>query len=457
MRSPRTPAAFRGLATPYTRENVVVGAGAKPIIWNLLSALLDPGDQLVYADPAYPAYASAASYLGAKAIPVHLLESRNWRLDLDELAAKVGPKTKALVINSPHNPTGGVLTRDDLETIARLAQRHDFLVIADEIYSRNVYGPMFESITALDGMRERTIVIDGFSKAYAMTGWRLGYCIAPEEIAKTVTLFNNNTFSCVATFVQRAGIAALTGDDGPVQEMNAIFRERRDAIVGGLNAIPACRARLPEGAFYAFPNVSQITCDDRHLAKWLLENAGVACLGGSSFGAAGKGYLRFSYAASLDDIGVGARAIARGAAALRSVTARQRPGHRRSRMLAHMNEPTLADLYTLLLTVRDGNHVRFDAIDRRFDLSIDARFEAVDARFEAIDARFDLIDRRFEAVDVRFGELHALVVTVKEACEYQSGRIDGLEVRMGRVESELAALRDEVRGARGRRGTNRER
>ncbi len=151
-------------------------------------------------------------------------------------------------------------------------------------------------------MRERTIVVDGFSKAYAMTGWRLGYCIAPEEIAKRVTLFNNNTFSCVATFVQRAGIAALTGDDEPVRAMNAIFRERRDAIVAGLNSIPGVSCTLPEGAFYAFPNVSQIASDDKHLATWLLENAGVACLGGSSFGAAGKGYLRFSYAASLDDI-----------------------------------------------------------------------------------------------------------------------------------------------------------
>jgi len=293
---------FRGLAEPFTRDNVVVGAGAKPIIWNLLSALLDPGDELIYADPAYPAYASAAGYLEAKAIPVHLLESRNWRLDLDELAAKITPKTKAVVINSPHNPTGGVLTRDDLETIAELSRKHGFLVISDEIYSRNTYGPTFETITRLEGMRDRTIIVDGFSKAYAMTGWRLGYCIAPKAIAETVTLFNNNTFSCVATFVQRAGIAALTGDDAPVQKMNAVFRERRDRIVSGLNAIPNVSCTIPEGAFYAFPNVSKIATDDKHLAQWLLDNAGVACLGGSSFGTAGKGYLRFSYAASLDDI-----------------------------------------------------------------------------------------------------------------------------------------------------------
>jgi aspartate aminotransferase len=293
---------LRKLSVPYSRENVVVGAGAKPLIWNLLSALLDPGDELVYAGPAYPAYASAAGYLEARAIPVHLLESRNWRLDLDELAAKVGPKTKAVVINSPHNPTGGVLTREDLETVAELAHKHNFLVISDEIYSRNIYDAKFVSIAQIDGMRDRTVIVDGFSKAYAMTGWRLGYVIAPEEIAKTVTLFNNNTFSCVATFVQRAGIAALTGDDAPVQQMNATFRERRDAIVSGLNAIPGISCTVPEGAFYAFPNVSQITTDDRHLATWILQHAGVACLGGSSFGAAGKGYLRFSYAASIDDI-----------------------------------------------------------------------------------------------------------------------------------------------------------
>jgi len=293
---------FRGLAEPYRRENVVVGPGAKPIIWNLMSALLDPGDELVYTDPTYPAYASAAGYLEAKTVPVHLLESRNWRLDLDELAAKVGPKTKALVINSPHNPTGGVLTREDLEAIAALAHQHDFLVVSDEIYSRNIYGPSFVSITQIEGMRDRTIVIDGFSKAYAMTGWRLGYAIAPEEIAKTITLFNNNTFSCVATFVQHAGIAALTGDDAPIQKMNGIFRERRDAIVAGLNGIPGISCTLPEGAFYAFPNVSKITHDDKHLAAWLLQEAGVAALGGSGFGGGGKGYLRFSYAASVDDI-----------------------------------------------------------------------------------------------------------------------------------------------------------
>ncbi len=292
---------FRGIP-PYKRENVVVGPGAKPLIWNTLCALLDPGDELVYAEPAYPAYASAAGYLQANAIPVTLRESRGFRFDLDEFASKVSAKTKVVIINSPQNPTGGVLTRDDLQVVADLAQRHDFLVISDEIYSRNMYDREFVSIAQLDGMRDRTIIIDGFSKAYAMTGYRLGYAILPERLAHAVTLFNNNTFSCVATFVQRAGIAALQGDDAPVQAMNATFQRRRDAIVSGLNAIDGISCTLPDGAFYAFPNVSKITTDDKHLSSFLLEEAGVGALGGSCFGPGGTGYLRFSYAASLEDI-----------------------------------------------------------------------------------------------------------------------------------------------------------
>jgi aspartate aminotransferase len=303
---------FRGVTPAYAPENVVISPGAKPIIWNTLSALLDPGDDFVYFDPAYPAYASCASYLQANIHAIPLLESRNWRMDLDELERRVSQKTKAIVINSPHNPTGGVLTKSDLERIAELAQRYDFLVVADEIYSRNFYlDSPYVSIASLDGMRDRTIVVDGFSKAYAMTGWRLGYAIMPEALAKTVTLFNNNTFSCVATFVQMAGIAALTGDDTPVKRMNDIFRQRRDRLVVGLNEIDGISCTLPEGAFYAFPNVSAATHDDRALSRFLLEEGGVACGGGSSFGAAGKGYLRFSYAASLDDIAWALESIAK--------------------------------------------------------------------------------------------------------------------------------------------------
>ncbi len=294
---------FRKMPEPYTAANVTVAPGAKPIIWNILSAILNPGDDFIYFDPAYPAYGSASTYLQANVIRIPLREKLNWRMDLDELASRVSSKTKAIVINSPHNPTGGVLLRSDLERIAELAQKHDFLVIADEIYSRNFYlDTEFVSIASLPGMKERTIIVDGFSKAYAMTGWRLGYAIMPEELCKVVTLFNNNTFSCVTSFVQKAGIAALTGPDAPVVEMNEMFRKRRDKIVSGLNAIPGLSCTTPEGAFYAFPNVQQYTHDDKALANFLLEQAGVACGGGSSFGPAGAGYLRFSYAASLDDI-----------------------------------------------------------------------------------------------------------------------------------------------------------
>jgi aspartate/methionine/tyrosine aminotransferase len=296
---------------PFSAENVVVSPGAKPIIWNIMSAILSPGDEFVYFDPAYPAYASCANYLGATAVSIPLHEEKNWRMDLDELERRVSDKTRAIMINSPHNPTGGVLTKGDLERIAGLAQKHDFLVIADEIYSRNFYESEFSSIVTIPGMRERTIIVDGFSKAYAMTGWRLGYAIMPAQLAKIVTLFNNNTFSCVTTFVQQAGIAALLGPDEPVREMNEIFRQRRDRLVNGLNAIPGVSCTMPEGAFYAFPNVKQVTSNDKALATFLLQEGGVACLGGSGFGTAGKGYLRFSYAASLDDIDYALEQIAR--------------------------------------------------------------------------------------------------------------------------------------------------
>ena len=294
---------FRKMPTPYTAANVTISPGAKPIIWNILSAILDPGDEFVYFDPAYPAYASASSYLQASIVRIPLHEERAWRMDLNELAARVSDKTKAVMINSPHNPTGGVLLKSDLERIAELAQKYNFLVIADEIYSRNFYfDTEYVSIASLPGMQERTIIVDGFSKAYAMTGWRLGYAIMPEDLCKAVTLFNNNTFSCVTSFVQKAGIEALLGPDAAVREMNEIFRQRRDKLVNGLNALPNVSCTLPEGAFYAFPNVSQITKDDKKLASFILEEAGVACGGGSSFGPAGAGYLRFSYAASLADI-----------------------------------------------------------------------------------------------------------------------------------------------------------
>jgi aspartate aminotransferase len=294
-------ARFRGLPA-YSRDEVVVSPGLKPLIWNVMSALLDPGDEVIYADPAYPSYAGCSAYLQANAVPVPLLESADFRLDLEALAAKMSPRTKLLILNSPQNPTGGVLTHGDLERIAELAIRNDVTVLADEIYSRNLYEGTFASIAQIDGMRERTIVLDGFSKAYAMTGWRLGYGIMPASIAKIVALVGQNTYSCTAPFVQQAGIAALHGPDDEVRAMVAEFRVRRDAIVAGLNSLPGITCRTPLGAFYAFPNVSAITLDDRRLASFILEEANVAALGGSCFGVAGRGYMRFSYANSLDAI-----------------------------------------------------------------------------------------------------------------------------------------------------------
>jgi aspartate aminotransferase len=292
---------FRGLA-PFSRDNVVISPGLKPLIWNLFCALLDPGDEVVFADPAYPAYHSCSEYLQARAVPIPLLEETDFRLDLERLAGAMSPRTKVLVLNSPHNPTGGVLTRSDLETIAELALRYDVTVISDEIYSRNLYAGEFVSIAELDGMRERTILIDGFSKAYAMTGWRLGYGVMPAAIAKIVAMLGQNTYSCVAPFVQEAGIEALNGPDDAVRAMIAEFRKRRDAIVAGLNSLPGISCKLPAGAFYAFPNVSKITSDDQKLAAFIMEEAHVAALGGSCFGEAGRGYMRFSYANSLDQI-----------------------------------------------------------------------------------------------------------------------------------------------------------
>jgi aspartate aminotransferase len=294
-------AKFRSLDT-ISRDEVVISPGLKILIWNVLLALLDAGDEIMYADPAYQSYSNGAAYLQARALPIRLLEETNFRLDLDELAAKISDRTKVLVLNFPHNPTGGVLTRDDLERIAELCIKHDVIVVSDEIYSRNIYDRPFVSIASLPGMRERTIILDGFSKAYAMTGWRLAYGVMPAAIARDVILINNNTFSCTATFVQHAGIAALQGPDEPTQAMVAEFRRRREAIVRGLNSLPGFHCPTPAGAFYAFPNVKAITHDDKKLASFLLEEGSVAAIGGSCFGEAGRGYMRFSYANSLENI-----------------------------------------------------------------------------------------------------------------------------------------------------------
>ena len=290
----------RGVAVK--RENVLISPGAKPLIAMTLMALLDPGDEVVIPDPAYPAYRSIATYVGATCVSVPLLEKKGFRLELEALEAAITPKTKILVINSPHNPTGGILTRDDIDGIAAIARKRDIIVITDEIYNRHCYDAGFESYYGHSGLPERTILIDGWSKAWAMTGWRLGFGVLPTEIAEAVGSLLLNTVSCTATFTQDAGIAALRGPDEPVQAMRDEFLRRRNILVDGLNQIPGVTCQLPGGAFYVFPNFSAIEPDDIKLAAHILNDGNVAVLGGSTFGPNGKGFIRLSYAASEENL-----------------------------------------------------------------------------------------------------------------------------------------------------------
>jgi len=285
-----------------TPEHVVVTPGAKPIIAAILMALLNPDDEVIIPDPAYPAYRSITTYVGAKPVSLPLIESRDFRFEISALEAAITPKTKILVLNSPHNPTGGILTPEDITAIAEIVRKHDILVISDEIYSRHAYDRPFASYYGLAGMPERTVLIDGCSKAWAMTGWRLGFGVMPTYIAEAATSLVLNTVSCTATFVQDAAIAALNGPDEPVQAMRDEFLRRRNLLVSGLCKIPGVGCRTPGGAFYVFPNVSKIEPDDIALANYLLNDAGVAVLGGSTFGPYGKGYLRLSYANSEENL-----------------------------------------------------------------------------------------------------------------------------------------------------------
>jgi len=292
-----------------TRDNVIVSPGGKPVIAMTLMALLNPGDEVVIPDPAYPAYRSIVTYVGAKPVSVQLHESTGFRLDLDALEAAMTAKTKILVINSPHNPTGGVLTKDDLLRIADIARRHDIIVISDEIYNRHSYDAQFASYYGLSGAPERTVLIDGFSKAWAMTGWRLGFGVMPTFLADAVGALMLNIVSCTATFVQDAGIAALTGPDEPVQAMRDEFLRRRAILVEGLRSIPGVTCQMPGGAFYVFPNFSRIEPDDVKLANYILDESGVAVLGGSTFGPHGKGFIRLSYANSEENLREGVKRI----------------------------------------------------------------------------------------------------------------------------------------------------
>src|SRR5579875_761365 len=283
---------------------VVLVPGSKNVLLFLLLACVEPGDEVIYPDPGYPVYASLINFLGAVPVPVVLREERDFRLDLEELAALVTPRTRLLILNSPQNPTGGVLAREDVEFVARLAVEHDLLVLSDEIYSRILYGQEHVSVLSQPGMKERTVLLDGLSKAYAMCGWRLGYGVAPPEIAAAMEKLMINTSSCAAAFTQMATIEALESpeSEAAVQRMVARFRARRDLLVEGLNRMPGIRCRLPQGSFYAFPNVEATGIGEEQLAVELLERAGVAVLAGTAFGAAGAGFLRLAYTQAEEEL-----------------------------------------------------------------------------------------------------------------------------------------------------------
>ncbi len=292
--------ARRGVrATP---EMVVVTPGGKPIMFYVILALVDPGDEVLYPNPGFPIYESMIRYIGGVPVPVRLLEERRYALDVDQLIAKITPRTKLIVLNYPHNPTGGTIPEAGLRAVAQAAIEHRVPVLADEIYSRILYEGKHLSITAIPGMEPYAIVLDGFSKTYAMTGWRLGYGIMPAPLAQVVAKLQTNAVSCTASFTQLAGVAALRGEQSCVDSMVEEFRRRRDAIVDGLRQIPGFKCPRPSGAFYVFPNITGTGYSARPLADKLLDEAGVACLSGTAFGEWGEGHLRFSYANSLENI-----------------------------------------------------------------------------------------------------------------------------------------------------------
>ncbi len=286
----------------FDPEQVVVTPGGKPILFYTINALAGEGDEVIYPDPCFPMYPSIIAYSGATPVPIRLREERGFRFDVDEFRELLSPRTRLVILNSPQNPTGGMLDRDDLEAIAREAVAHDVMVLADEIYSRIHYADRFDSIATCDGMKERTVILDGFSKTYAMTGWRLGYGIAPPALVDTFERYSVNIVSCVTTFSQYGALEAFRMDQAPVREMVEEFRARRDLLVAGLNDIPGIRCVEPLGAFYAFPNITGTGRTAEQLAAELLEEAGVAALSGTAFGAGGEGYIRLSYASSRENL-----------------------------------------------------------------------------------------------------------------------------------------------------------
>ncbi len=283
-------------------EEVVVVPGGKPIIFFTILALIDEGDEVIYPNPGFPIYESMIHYVGGRAVPMHLREERDFSVDVDELASLITDRTKLIILNSPQNPTGGVMERRDVEQVANAIGDRNILVLSDEIYSRLLFEGEHFSIMSVPGMQERTILLDGFSKTYAMTGWRMGYGVMRPDLAAHITRLATNSTSCTASFTQIAGIEALRGDQSSVDRMCEEFKRRRDVFVAGLNKIKGFSCRMPKGAFYVFPNITKTGWEAKTLADALLDQAGVAALSGTAFGDFGEGYLRFSVANSLENL-----------------------------------------------------------------------------------------------------------------------------------------------------------
>jgi aspartate/methionine/tyrosine aminotransferase len=283
-------------------EQIVITPGLKPGIFFSMLTTVNPGDEVVYQDPGYPTYGSVTSFLGAKGILIPLLEENEFRMNPDDIKDKITKKTKLIIVNSPQNPTGSVMTKSELEKIAEIAEEHDIFIVSDEIYSKMTYETKHYTPTSRDEAKERTVLLDGFSKYYAMTGWRLGYMVCPNKMAERLQDFLVSAVSCTASFTQHAGVEALTGDQSFIPKMMTRFKEKRDKIVKGLNSIPGFSCKSPKGAFYTFPNIKETGMTSQECADHLLYNAGVAVLPGTAFGPYGEGYLRFSYATTLENI-----------------------------------------------------------------------------------------------------------------------------------------------------------
>ena len=284
-------------------DEVVVVPGGKPIIFFTILALIDEGDEVIFPNPGFPIYESMIHYVGGRAVPIPLREGRDFSLDVNELASLISDRTRLIILNSPHNPTGGVLERRELEQIAEIIGDRNLMILSDEIYSRLLFdGGQHFSIMSVPGMQERTILLDGFSKTYAMTGWRMGYGVMRPDLAGHMTRLMTNSNSCTASFTQVAGIEAIRGEQSSVDHMRDEFQRRRDMFVTGLNNIKGFSCRMPKGAFYVFPNITKTGWKSKPLADTLLEQAGVAALSGTAFGEFGEGYLRFSVANSLEHL-----------------------------------------------------------------------------------------------------------------------------------------------------------